>query len=187
MANYGDPLFHRHVTVGSIWGLLALRLSDDLILPFSYISYANQLQAYQDTLNDLLDGSVLLHTLSTSIQELKSAAQEIENEAKRLREQDTFSDVALFQKRALNDRLMLAERGFLDVDGLRGRPWFKHLVYGPPSDYESALVYFPGIADAVSESKKMNKRETEEVIQHEIWRVARAIRRAAAALKGELS
>lgn len=60
-------------------------------------------------------------------------------------------------------------------------------VYGPPSDYESALVYFPGIADAVSESKKMNKRETEEVIQHEIWRVARAIRRAAAALKGELS
>lgn len=46
----------------------------------------------------------------------------------RLREQETSSDVALFQKRALNDRLMLAERGFLDVDGLRGRPWFKHLV-----------------------------------------------------------
>ncbi|XP_038905595.1 probable glutamate carboxypeptidase AMP1 [Benincasa hispida] len=187
MANYGDPLFQRHVTVGSIWGLLALRLSDDLILPFSYVSYANQLQAYQDTLNDVLDGSVSLHTLSTSIQELKSAAQEIENEAKRLREQEIFSDVALFQKRALNDRLMLAERGFLDVDGLRGRPWFKHLVYGPPSDYESALVYFPSIADAVSESKKMNKREMEEVIQHEIWRVARAIRRAALALKGELS
>ncbi|KAL4031624.1 hypothetical protein IC575_009909 [Cucumis melo] len=187
MANYGDPLFHRHVTVGSIWGLLALRLSDDLILPFSYVSYANQLQAYKDTLNHLLDGSVSLRTLSTSIEELKSAAQEIENEAKRLREQETSSDVALFQKRALNDRLMLAERGFLDVDGLRGRPWFKHLVYGPPSDYESALVYFPGIADAVSESKEMNKMGLEELIQHEIWRVARAIGRAAAALKGELS
>lgn len=46
----------------------------------------------------------------------------------RLREQEASSDVALFQKRALNDRLMLAERGFLDVDGLRGHPWFKHLV-----------------------------------------------------------
>ncbi|XP_004136724.3 LOW QUALITY PROTEIN: probable glutamate carboxypeptidase AMP1 [Cucumis sativus] len=187
MANYGDPLFHRHVTVGSIWGLLALRLSDDLILPFSYISYANQLQAYKDTLNHLLDGSVSLHSLSSSIEELKFAAQEIENEAKRLREQEASSDVALFQKRALNDRLMLAERGFLDVDGLRGHPWFKHLVYGPLSNYESALVYFPGIADAVSESKEINKRELEELIQHEIWRVARAIRRAAAALKGELS
>uniref|UniRef100_A0A0A0LEA0 glutamate carboxypeptidase II n=1 Tax=Cucumis sativus TaxID=3659 RepID=A0A0A0LEA0_CUCSA len=187
MANYGDPLFHRHVTVGSIWGLLALRLSDDLILPFSYISYANQLQAYKDTLNHLLDGSVSLHSLSSSIEELKFAAQEIENEAKRLREQEASSDVALFQKRALNDRLMLAERGFLDVDGLRGHPWFKHLVYGPLSNYESALVYFPGIADAVSESKVINKRELEELIQHEIWRVARAIRRAAAALKGELS
>lgn len=30
--------------------------------------------------------------------------------------------------RALNDRLMLAERAFLDPEGLRGRPWFKHLV-----------------------------------------------------------
>lgn len=28
----------------------------------------------------------------------------------------------------LNDRLMLAERGFLDTDGLQGRQWFKHLV-----------------------------------------------------------
>ena len=32
------------------------------------------------------------------------------------------------KKRALNDRLMLAEKGFLDADGLQGRKWFKHLV-----------------------------------------------------------
>ncbi|KAG7028188.1 putative glutamate carboxypeptidase AMP1, partial [Cucurbita argyrosperma subsp. argyrosperma] len=187
MASYGDPLFHRHAAVGSIWGLLALRLADDLILPFSYVSYANQLQAYRDILNDILDGSVSLQSLSTSIHEFKSAAEEIENEAKRLREQETFTAVALFQTRALNDRLMLAERGFLDVDGLRGRTWFKHLVYGPSSDYESALSYFPGIADAISESMKMNQSEGQGVIQHEIWRVVRAITRAAAALKGELS
>ncbi|XP_023005927.1 probable glutamate carboxypeptidase AMP1 [Cucurbita maxima] len=187
MASYGDPLFHRHAAVGSIWGLLALRLADDLILPFSYVSYANQLQAYRDILNDILDGSVSLQSLSTSIHEFKSAAEEIEKEAKRLREQETFTAVALFQTRALNDRLMLAERGFLDVDGLRGHTWFKHLVYGPSSDYESALAYFPGIADAISESMKMNQSEGQGVIQHEIWRVVRAITRAAAALKGELS
>lgn len=34
----------------------------------------------------------------------------------------------MLKKRALNDRLMLAERGFLDADGLQGRQWFKHLV-----------------------------------------------------------
>lgn len=42
----GIMVFSRFVvpTVGNIWGLLALRLADDLILPFSYVSYANQLQ-----------------------------------------------------------------------------------------------------------------------------------------------
>jgi len=30
--------------------------------------------------------------------------------------------------RAMNDRLMLAEKAFLDGDGLKGKQWFKHLV-----------------------------------------------------------
>lgn len=38
------------------------------------------------------------------------------------------SDYVALRIRALNDRLMLAERGFLDADGLQGRQWFKHLV-----------------------------------------------------------
>lgn len=66
MVNHGDPLFQRHVagefllafgrcverirliilmlSAAGVWGLLALRLADDLILPFNYLSYANQLQ-----------------------------------------------------------------------------------------------------------------------------------------------
>lgn len=30
--------------VAEIWGLLAIRLADDLILPFDYKSYASQLE-----------------------------------------------------------------------------------------------------------------------------------------------
>ena len=37
-------------------------------------------------------------------------------------------DLLALKMRALNDRLMLAERGFLDTDGIKGREWFKHLV-----------------------------------------------------------
>ena len=39
----------------------------------------------------------------------------------------------------------------------------------------------PGVADAIYQSK------SQAVIQHEIWRVARAIQRAASALKGQLT
>lgn len=55
-------------------------------------------------------------------------------------------------------------------------------VYGPRNDGESELDFFPGIANAISRSSEQQNA----AIQHEIWRTARAIRRAAYALKGEL-
>ncbi|XP_035545307.1 probable glutamate carboxypeptidase AMP1 isoform X2 [Juglans regia] len=187
MTKYGDPTFQRHVAVAGIWGIVALHLADDSILPFNYLSYAEQLQGYTDVLRNLLDGSVSIHPLVASIEELTFAAKAAQYEAKILREQESSDDSVVLQKRALNDRLMLAERGFLDSDGLQGRQWFKHLIYGPPSDYESKLVFFPGVADAISGSARMSRKERQAAIQHEIWRAARAIQRATRAIKGELT
>ncbi|KAK7244731.1 hypothetical protein RIF29_39557 [Crotalaria pallida] len=187
MKQYGDPFFHRHVAVVGIWGLLALRLADDSILPFNYIPYVNQLKSYMKILNNLLDPQISLHPLIMSIQEFALAAKEADDESKKLRLQETSGRLIDMKKRALNDRLMLAEKGFLDADGLRGRPWFKHLVFGPPADHESKLDFFPGIADSMSRSTGMSERERLAAIQHEVWRVSRAIRRAASALRGEFT
>lgn len=60
-------------------------------------------------------------------------------------------------------------------------------VFGPPSDHESKLDFFPGIADSLSGMDKMSEKERLAAIQHEIWRVARAIQRAASALRGDLA
>jgi len=49
-------------------------------------------------------------------------------ELQKLKWQEASDRSIDMKMRALNDRLMLAERGFLDVDGLQGRQWFKHLV-----------------------------------------------------------
>ncbi|KAF7147693.1 hypothetical protein RHSIM_Rhsim03G0057700 [Rhododendron simsii] len=187
MLNHGDPLFQRHVAIAGVWGLLALHLADDPVLPLNYLSYAAQLQEYTNVLSNLLEGSVSLHPIAASIQEFVVAAKEAEEEAKKLRAQEAPGSTSELKKRMLNDRLMFAERGFLDAEGLHGREWFKHLVYGPPGDHDGELVFFPGIADAVSRSRKMNRTEGDAAIQHEIWRVARAIQRAAYALKGGLT
>eukprot|EP00261_Vitis_vinifera_P032696 XP_019073939.1 PREDICTED: probable glutamate carboxypeptidase 2 [Vitis vinifera] len=128
MTNHGDPLFQRHVAVAGVWGLLALHLADDPILPFNYVSYTEQLWNYTNLLRNLVKGNVSLHPITASIQELASAAEEAEGEAKKLREEERNSEFLVLKKRALNDRLMLAERGFLDADGLQGRKWFKHLA-----------------------------------------------------------
>ncbi|XP_042476092.1 probable glutamate carboxypeptidase AMP1 isoform X2 [Macadamia integrifolia] len=186
MMQYGDPSFHRHVAVAGIWGLSALQLAGDSILPFDYLSYAAQLQEHASSLSNLLDDGTSLHAMTTSIQGLGDVAKQLEEEAKKLREQVTIDDMLVLKRHSLNDRLMLAERGFLDAEGLPGRPWFKHLVYGPLLDNESKLGFFPGVANAITQAARMPKREGLSAIQHEIWRVARAIQRATDALKGEL-
>lgn len=47
---------------------------------------------------------------------------------------ETAGQFVDMKRRAMNDRLMLAEKGFLDGDGLEGKQWFKHLV--------SVFIYF---------------------------------------------
>ncbi|XP_039026298.1 probable glutamate carboxypeptidase AMP1 isoform X1 [Hibiscus syriacus] len=186
MINHADPFFWRHVAVAGVWGLLGLRLADDPILPLDYLSYAKQLQGYKDTLSRVLDASISLEPLTASIQDLTSAAKQANNETKNLMAGESTDDLLALKIRALNDRLMLAERGFLDTDGIKGKEWFQHLIYGPRSNHRSEFDFFPGISNAIAESTRLSERERDETIQHEIWRVARAIQRAAAALRGEV-
>uniref|UniRef100_A0A1J3DE51 glutamate carboxypeptidase II n=1 Tax=Noccaea caerulescens TaxID=107243 RepID=A0A1J3DE51_NOCCA len=180
MIRNADPLFHRHVAMAGIWGLLGLFLADEPLIPFDYTSYAAQLQAHRDALSKLLQGKVSVNPLSMAIQEFSLVAKEASDEAKKLKKQAyRQNDVAAASKRReLNDRMILAERGFLDSEGIKGKEWFKHLVYGPAAEPESKLGFFPGIADAIS----MNS--SEGMIEHEVWRVARAVQRASKALRG---
>ncbi|XP_071910822.1 probable glutamate carboxypeptidase AMP1 isoform X3 [Coffea arabica] len=187
MVNFGDPLFQRHVAVSGVWGLLALRLADDPILPFNYLSYVAQLQEYRNALSNFLEGDISLNPITLAIQDFKAAADEIAEQVKKLSEDERMDEFSVLKKRMLNDRLMFAERGFLDAEGLQGLRWFKHLIYGPQIDGGSELNFFPGVVGAISRNTGMNKGERQEAIQHEVWRVARAIERAACALKGSLT
>ncbi|CAI9097517.1 OLC1v1033964C1 [Oldenlandia corymbosa var. corymbosa] len=185
MANVGDPSFQRHVAVSGVWGLLALHLADDPILPFNYLPYAAQLQEYVNSLSTVLSGDILLHPITLAIQDFRAAATEVVQESKKLLSDKSTVEDAVMKMRMLNDRLMLAERGFLDPEGLCGSAWFKHLIYGPQINGECEFNFFPGIADAISESKwtDKDKYKRQEAIQHEVWRVARAIQRAAVMLE----
>ncbi|KAL6519282.1 hypothetical protein OROGR_018602 [Orobanche gracilis] len=172
-------------SVAGIWGLVAFRLADDPILPFNFLSYATELQKYNNVLNTLLEETISLHPITVAIQEFTVAANETEEQVKKLRMDENVDESTVLRRRMLNDRLMLTERGFLDPEGLEGRQWFKHLIYGPRGDPESKIDFFPGIADALSKQRNDEKREA--VVKHEVQRVARAIERAASALRGEFT
>ena len=103
MEKFGDPMFHRHVAIASVLGLVALRLADDEFLPFNYSSYASELKVSQheskqlmsehiavkvfvylckqksaeDLEKEMLGQTVDVSPLIKSIQDLSTAAQEI--------------------------------------------------------------------------------------------------------------
>ncbi|KAK9102285.1 hypothetical protein Sjap_019539 [Stephania japonica] len=191
MTKFGDPTFQRHVTAASIWGLLALHLADDELLPFNYVSYANELQACtKDFKDDISRKGINLTPLYKSIQDLEKAACKINSQIKELKEitgwASKWRKKDPIEVRELNDRLMMAERAFTDRDGLLGRPWYKHLVYAPSQYNDYGSRCFPGIDDAINEAKRLNTTELWRRVQHEVWRVSRAITQASLVLSGEL-
>ncbi|XP_038699873.1 probable glutamate carboxypeptidase LAMP1 isoform X2 [Tripterygium wilfordii] len=191
MKKFGDPMFHRHVAVASVWGLLALRLADDRILPFNYLSYALELQKSAKDLEDqVLGKGISLAPLFKSIAELEEVAANIETRKKEIEESKAWTSILTRDRmtvRELNDRLMMAERAFTDPDGLFGRSWYKHLIYAPSKHDDYGSKSFPGIGDAIEEAKSMDSVQSWSFVQHEIWRVARVVRHASLVLSGKLT
>ncbi|GJN17726.1 hypothetical protein PR202_gb04820 [Eleusine coracana subsp. coracana] len=89
--------------------------------------------------------------------------------------------------RELNDRLMQAERAFTSREGLVSDKWSKHLVFGTSEQNDWDTAAYPGIADAIAEARRSNTSESWKLVQHEIYRVARAVTQAATVLSGSLT
>ncbi|XP_043706073.1 probable glutamate carboxypeptidase LAMP1 isoform X1 [Telopea speciosissima] len=191
MKKFGDPTFHRHVAVASIWGLVALRLADEEFLPFNYLSYAQELQESTKKFEDEVSSKgISLLPLYKSIDKLKKSAIKINKQIKVIQESRVWPSLWKrdhLEVREMNDRLMMAERAFTDRDGLVGRSWYKHLVYGPSKHDDYGSKSFPGIDDAIEKAKILNTAESWHSVQHEIWRVARAITDVSLVLGGELT
>ncbi|KAL1547696.1 Lysosome-associated membrane glycoprotein 1 [Salvia divinorum] len=188
MSKFGDPMFRRHAAVASIWGSVALRLADGVILPFNYTSYAHELQKSAEELKgQVLHKSLTLVPMFKSINEFKKAAAHINDEIKALEGSWTTMWKDGQKVREVNDRLMMAERAFTDREGLKERSWYKHLIYAPANHNGYGSTSFPGIYDAIEKAKGVNSTESWRAVQHEIWRVARVISQAALCLRGDLT
>ncbi|XP_047056785.1 probable glutamate carboxypeptidase LAMP1 [Lolium rigidum] len=190
MEKYGDPMFRRHVAVASMWGLLALRLSDEEILPFNYSSYVAELEKGAVGINERVLGMpVSLSPLHKSIKEFDRAVLKVNSELEVLQTRKFWSPWGNnpLKVRDLNDRLMMTERAFTEREGLSGRPWYKHMIYGPSLYNDYGAEVYPGVDDAIQTAKKTNTSESWQSVQHEVHRIARIISQAALVIRGELT
>ncbi|KAF8696384.1 hypothetical protein HU200_037295 [Digitaria exilis] len=190
MEKFGDPLFQRHVAAASIWGLVALRLSDEEILPFNYGYYAAELENGAMSINARVLGMpVSLSPLDNSIKKFRRAVLKVDSELKALQTWKIWAPWrnSPLKVRDINDRLMMTERAFTEREGLSGRPWYKHLIYGPSLHNDYGAEIYPGVDDAIQTAKKTNTSKSWQAVQNEIHRIARVINQAAIVLAGGLT
>ena len=174
----GDPGFRYHVALTQLWGLAAARLADAGVLPLDYEPYADRIDADARELAQSWasvpgGSSADLADVRRAAAELKGAAARFNSERARALAADDAGSMA-----GLNARLIAAERAFVDRAGLRGRPWFRHLVFAPRFSYAPEAL--PGIAEAIETHRR-------DRVQGEAARLAMAIRRAADVLSADRS
>ena len=60
-------------------------------------------------------------------------------------------------------------------------------IYAPLKHDDYGSKYFPGIDDAIEKAKSLSKPESWHLVQHQVWRVSRAVRHVSQVLNGELT
>jgi N-acetylated-alpha-linked acidic dipeptidase len=161
MNHFGDPGYRYHTLMSQLWGITALRLANADLLPFDFASYASNVRQFVD---ELAKGKDLTQL------DLKAVRQEIDNfeaAGKNLNESLTraLAKGRLDPKLAatLNHGMMQVERNWLNPDGIPGRPWFKHILYGARFTY--AHLELPGLTEAVEKQDWSTAKQQAEILE----------------------
>jgi N-acetylated-alpha-linked acidic dipeptidase len=138
-----DPTFVYEQQMARIFGLEVLHMADADVLPYDYVTYAKQIQAY-------------LSTAQTRAKDAGLATVDF-NPALEAASRFTTAATAVFAKElsahenstALNTSLRAVEEDLLSPEGLPGRPWFRHAIFAPGEYTGYAAVVIPGVNEAI--------------------------------------
>jgi N-acetylated-alpha-linked acidic dipeptidase len=180
MEKFGDPEFAYHKTLCQIWGLLTLRLADDLILPLYPSDYADKLTQHVQDL-EAHSHPYTFALLGRAVRKLSKKARKFERKRQRLESRlaeyksvDDLPSVLLKRLQKANTRLTGFEKGFIDPQGVKGREWFKHVVYAPGLWSAYASQVFPAIVEGLDnhdleQVRIAESRAVESIKQAKEW------------------
>jgi len=84
---------------------------------------------------------------------------------------------------AINRDEMQVERNWLDPDGIPGRPWFKHILYGARFTY--AHLELPGLTEAVEKQDWATAKQQAEILRQALVNNTKLVSQVNSALDGE--
>jgi N-acetylated-alpha-linked acidic dipeptidase len=169
VSRIGDPGFRYHAAMTRLWGVMAARLANADLLPLDYRPYAARVGEFLQEIE---------REAGRTFPEARAANDRFARAAgiAAIRGTDALERNDAGALAPINRALMQAERSFLDMQGIPGRPWYRHQIYAPKYTYAPELL--PGLAEAI------RARDSARLAQQE-QRLAAALERAANALNGD--
>jgi N-acetylated-alpha-linked acidic dipeptidase len=181
MNHFGDPGYRYHTLMTQLWGVLALRLANADLLPFDFASYAANIREFVNELEKDGEKDKAMWGQPPSavppgearqeppldLKPILAAIDDFEAAGKRLDESATraLASGAIDSKLAatINRGTMQVERNWLNPDGIPGRPWFKHILYGARFTY--AHLELPGLTEAVEKQDWPTAKQQAEILR----------------------
>lgn len=149
MEKFGDPGFVYHATAARIGAAMALRVANADVLPYDYAEFARTMRRYiapmQRTMGLKGWDTTATRPLAAAIARLERSAVSFAS----ARDAALAADVSKGARDATNSALMGVERAFARPSGLKGRPWYRSLIYVADIDNGYANMNFPGVNEAV--------------------------------------
>jgi N-acetylated-alpha-linked acidic dipeptidase len=82
----------------------------------------------------------------------------------------------------INHGTMQVERNWLNLDGIPGRPWFKHILYGARFTY--AHLELPGLTEAVEKQDWVTAKQQEHILREALVNNTKLLDELNAAING---
>ena len=206
MNHFGDPGYRYHTLMSQLWGVLALRLANADLLPFDFASYASNIRQFVNELarnNTVILSEAAAPRSGVSAQSkdpypsstatpldlsgVRNAIDDFEAAGKRLDESAAraLASGVIDPKLAatINHGTMQVERNWLNPDGIPGRPWFKHILYGARFTY--AHLELPGLTEAVEKQDWTTAKQQAEILRLALLNNTKLINELDSSLNGK--
>jgi N-acetylated-alpha-linked acidic dipeptidase len=181
MERFGDPGYRYHATAARIGTAMMMRLANADVLPYDYVEFAQTMRRYLAP----IDRALLAKRWSGSSAPLAAAIDRMERAALAFaiaRYGALSAGLSRANQVATNAALREVERALTRPEGLRGRPWYRNLIYVADVDNGYSNMVFPSVNEAIRYgSAELFATELNDLVQR-FDAASAAIERASAAV-----
>jgi N-acetylated-alpha-linked acidic dipeptidase len=165
MNHFGDPGYRYHALMSQLWGVVGLRLANAEVLPYDFEAYGNSIGDFVRSLDEEthVNSHIEYASLEQAVTDFRIAGQELNLSLSQAIAAGRIQPAGALR---VNQELMQVERNWCNPEGIPGRPWFKHTIYG--TRYTYAHLELPGMTEAAEAGDWKRAGEQSRIIVDEL-------------------